>query len=302
MTIDPPPGYPQPAKKPGKMPNETSSETPNETPEQEPAQAPLPNPRKRRGGIALAALIVGIGAFVTGWIPIVGLLLGTTGIVLGIVAMRRPGGKSFGLTGLIGSALAVLTNVLVTIVIVISLVSSGIGTAILTDAQPIITPCYSFNGPSDYINNQSAATTEDCITTLELWGEYDADGEINNTGVGSILGSVLVEPVRVSSTDEWAPSGSLDDMVEFLNQGYFPDAGEVTNLKEAVTLDGVDANLTRLTSNTEKTQTKAFLTVFAPDTYQSAGEPVKFFVISFVIPDDNGEEIIAAAVDSWRWQ
>jgi hypothetical protein len=282
------------------MTNDSPPDNPGSVPERSPESTPVPAPQ-RRAGIVRAALIVGISAFVTGWIPVLGLLLGLTGIVLGILALRKPGGKAFGLTGLIGSALAVLTNVAVTGVIVISLVSSGIGMAILNDAQPIITPCYSFNGPADYINNQSAEKTEGCLTSLELWGEYDADGEINNTGVGSILGSVLVEPVRVASTDQWAPSGSLDDMVEFLNRSYFPDAGEVTSLKEAVSLDGVDANLTRVTSTAKKTQTKAFLTVFAPDTYQSAGEPVKFFLISFVIPDDNGEEIISAAVESWRW-
>ena len=286
MTIDTPQGRPQPAS----------------LPKQAPEQGPVPTPPTRRGGIALAALIVGVSAFVTGWIPVLGLLLGIAGIILGILAVRKPGGKMFGRVGLIGSALAMLANVLVTSVIVISLVSSGIGTAILNDAQPIITPCYSFNGPAGYINNQSVEKTEGCVTSLELWGEYDADGEINNTGVGSILGSVLVEPVPVASTDEWAPSGRLDDMVEFLNQSYFPDAGEVTSLREAVSLDGVEANLTRLTSTAEKTQTKAFLTVFAPNSYQSAGEPVRFFVISFVIPDHNGEEIIAAAVDSWRWR
>ncbi|WP_105035407.1 DUF4190 domain-containing protein [Cryobacterium aureum] len=271
-------------------------------PEYAPGPAPVSNPPTRRGGIVVAALIVGISAFVIGWIPIVGLLLGVAGIILGILAMRRPGGKSFGLAGLIGSSLAVLANVLVTIVIVVALVNSGIGTAVLTDAQPVITPCYSFNGPGDYLNNQSAEKTDGCITTLELWGERDADGVIHKTGVGSILGSVLVEPVAVASTDEWVPGGSLNDMVEFLNQSYFPQAGEVTSLKEAVTLDGVDANLTRMISTAENTRTKAFLTVFAPDIYQSAGEPVQFFLISFVIPEDNGEEIIAAAIDSWRWK
>lgn len=265
------------------------------------AQALVLNPPRHRGGIILAALIVGIAAFLFGWLPVLGLLLGIAGIVLGIVAMRKPGGKSFGFAGLIASITAVVTNVLVTVVIVVSLVSSGIGTAILTDAQPVITPCYSFNGPGDYINSQSSDETDACITSLELWGERDADGVIHKTGVGSILGSVLVEPVSVASTDEWAPSGSLDDMVEFLNQSYFPEAGEVTSLKEAVSLDGVDGNLTRMISTAENTRTKAFLTVFAPDTYQSAGEPVKFFLISFVIPEDNGEEIIAAAIDSWRW-
>lgn len=275
---------------------------PEHTPGQAPGQALPSNPPARRSGIVLAALVVGISAFVIGWIPILGLLLGVSGIILGILAMRRPDGRSFGLAGLVASSLAVLANLLVTIVIVVALVNSGIGTAVFTNAQPVITPCFSFNGPGDYLNNQSAEKTDGCITTLELWGERDADGVIHKTGVGSVLGSVQVEPVAVASTDEWAPGGSLDDMVDFLNQSYFPEAGEVTSLKEAVTLGGVDANLTRMISNAEKTRTKAFLTVFAPDTYQSAGEPVKFFVISFVIPEDNGEEIIAAAIDSWRWK
>jgi len=271
-------------------------------PDQPLDQQSAPNATRRSGGVVLTALIVGISAFATGWIPIVGLLLGLAGIVLGILALGRPGGKSFGRVGLIGSALAVLANAVVTTVIVISLVSSGIGAGILNDSQPIITPCFSFNGPADYINSQSAAETEVCITSLELWGERDAAGMINKTGVGSILGSVLVEPVLVSQSDQWAPSGTLDDMVEFLNQSYFPAAGQVTSLKEAVSLDGAEANLTRMTSYAENTKTKAFLTVFAPDSYQANGQPVRFFVISFVIPEDNGEAIIAAAIDSWRWR
>lgn len=293
MTIDPPNG-----KQP-QQPEQQSSEL---SPEELPERSSGPTTPERRSGVVLAALIVGIAAFITGWIPLVGLVLGIVGVVLALAAMRKPRGKLFGRLGLIGSALAVVTNVAVSIVVVVSLVNSGIGTAILTDAQPVVTPCYSFNGPSDYGNTQSVETAEACVTSLELRGEFSADGKIDNTGTGTTLGSVLVEPVLVSSTDQWAPSGSLDDMVEFLNRGYFPDAGEVTSLKETVSLDGVDANLTRLTSTSEKTKTKAFLTVFAPETYQAAGEPVKFFVISFVIPGDNGEEIIATAIDSWRWQ
>ncbi|WP_104083094.1 hypothetical protein [Cryobacterium sp. Y11] len=123
MTIDSPQNHPQAAGllERGPVPN-------------------TPNPPQRRGGIVLAALTVGIGAFVTGWIPILGLLLGIAGILLGILAIRTPGGKSFGLAGLIGSSLAVLTNMLVTMVIVVGLVSSGIGTAILAKGQPVVTP------------------------------------------------------------------------------------------------------------------------------------------------------------------
>ncbi|TFD50107.1 hypothetical protein E3T46_12310 [Cryobacterium sp. Hh11] len=262
-------------------------------------QDPRPN-SNRPGGIALAALIVGIGAFVTGWIPVLGLILGINGIVLGVLAMRRPAGKSFGRAGLIGSALAGVTNVLVTMVIVISLASSGIGAVIMAEGQPIVTPCYSFTGPRDYTN--SFGNTRACVTALELLGERDADGVIHKTGFGSVLGRVMVTPDAMMITDAGVRNGSLDDVVEFVIETYYPEAGEVTSPKEAVSLDGVDANLTRLNGTAENTRTRAFLTVLAPKAYQFAADPVKFFVISFVIPEDNGEEIIAAAIDSWRWK
>ncbi|WP_146069460.1 hypothetical protein [Cryobacterium sp. Y11] len=117
--------------------------------------------------------------------------------------------------------------------------------------------------------------------------------------MGNVLGSVMVTPDALTITDSRTRNGSLDDVVEFLNETYF--AGEVTRPKEAVSLDGVDANLTRLISTDENIRTKAFLTVLAPKHYVVAGDPVKFFLISFVIPEDNGEEIIAAVIDSWRW-
>ena len=266
-------------------------------PEQALQQAPRQNPN-RRDGIALAALIVGIAAFVTGWIPLVGLILGINGIVLGVLAMRRPAGKSFGLAGLIGSTLAGITNVLMSMVIVVGLVSSGIGTVILAEGQLIVTPCYSFAGPGDYTD--SLGNTLGCMTVLELLGERDADGAIRNMGVGSVLGSVMVTPDAMTSTGARTRNGSLDDVVEFMNETYY--VGEVTSAKEAVSLDGVDANLTRLISSDENTRTKAYLTVLAPKPYVFAGEPVKFFLISFIIPQENGEEIIAAAIAAWRWR
>jgi hypothetical protein len=65
------------------------------------------------GGLAIAALVVGIAAFIFGWIPFAGLILAVVGIVLGILTPRKPRGKGFGVTGLILSGLAVLTGLMV---------------------------------------------------------------------------------------------------------------------------------------------------------------------------------------------
>jgi CHASE2 domain-containing sensor protein len=56
---------------------------------------------------------VGIAAFIFGWIPFAGLILAVVGIVLGILTLRKPRGKGFGVTGLILSGLAVLTGLMV---------------------------------------------------------------------------------------------------------------------------------------------------------------------------------------------
>ena len=261
----------------------------------EPVQPPQPPVRQVAGGLAIAALIVGIAAFVIGWIPVVGAVVGIGGIILSIIALQKPRGRALSVTGLILSSIAIIVNLILTVALVVTLVSAG-------SWQSVDTACYTFDGPKTYILNTSQAELDACATQLELWGERDADGEIHNTGVGAILGSVNVEPVSVTTSDELAPDGTLDSMVDALSQEYIPALGEVISLRESVTLDGVDANLTRVTSDAERTKTKALLTVFAPDTFDTVNGAVQFFVISFVIPEDNGDEIIDALIDRWRWK
>ena len=63
------------------------------------------------GGMAIAALIVGIVAFLLCWIPFLGLVIAVVGIVLGILALRHPRGKAFGITAIVLSGLAALTGI-----------------------------------------------------------------------------------------------------------------------------------------------------------------------------------------------
>ncbi|MBC7723271.1 MAG: hypothetical protein H7146_00770 [Burkholderiaceae bacterium] len=68
-----------------------------------------------------------------------------------------------------------------------------------------------------------------------------------------------------------------------------------------MSLDGVEANLTRVTSDAATTQTKTLIVGFAPTTYTTATNDDEFFVISVVIPDGSGDQLIHNALDSWRW-
>jgi hypothetical protein len=279
---------------------------------------PVPQ-RQKAAGISIGALVVGILAFLVGLVPVLGLVLAVVGIVLGLLALRRPG-RGLGVTGLILSALALLTNIAVILFVVLvpwgSIVDGferGLDEAVEEqygapddsaddfETQSVDTPCHSFDGPAGFIDNLGAEAVENCSTTLELWGEVEDDGTVTNTGVGAVWGSVNVEPIRSATSDEHSPDGSVDGMVEWMSTDYIPAFGEVLSLREPVTLDGAEGNLTRVESDQELTQTKALIIVKAPSEYQVDGDPARFFLVTFVTPYDNGEELIQTAVDSWRW-
>lgn len=84
------------------------------------------------GGLAVAALVVGIVAFLLGLVPFLGLLAGAAAVVLGIVVLRRGRhgagagtARTFGLVGVIGGGLAVLAGLVTTVLFAIGLAGLG---------------------------------------------------------------------------------------------------------------------------------------------------------------------------------
>ena len=80
-------------------------------------------------GIGIAALIVGIVAFLSGWVPVWGFLIGVAAIVLGIIALKKSkANKGFGIAGVVLGGIAVLTGVIFTIFWVLAFSFATIGT------------------------------------------------------------------------------------------------------------------------------------------------------------------------------
>jgi thiol:disulfide interchange protein len=79
--------------------------------------------RPRADRLALAAIIGGILAFLCGVLPVLGLILGVAGVILGVLAKRRSNRPEIGLTGLILSTVAVVTNLVVDVIVVVSIVT-----------------------------------------------------------------------------------------------------------------------------------------------------------------------------------
>ena len=68
---------------------------------------------KPSSGLAIAALVTGVTAFLVGWIPFVGLILGITAVVLGIVALNKMPRKGMSIAGIVTGGLAVLFNLII---------------------------------------------------------------------------------------------------------------------------------------------------------------------------------------------
>jgi hypothetical protein len=291
-----------------------------------------PGPPTQQGGteqpgstvLATIALSVGIVAFLFGWVTIVGGLLGLAGIILGVCAIRAGRARVRSIIALCLSGIALLCNLILAVILIVTLVNvannadfsdvldsidpnsattaPGDDSATDVDTTTLETPCYSVAAPAAYINNQSKEATAACATNAELWGEYNADGTVKNTGVGAILGSVNVEAISTVSAAEFAPDGTLEAMMVYLDAEFMPGMGTQIGQPENLTIDGTPATLTRFTSDVAATKTKALLVLRAPEAYQTADKDVQFFLLSVVTPEDNGDAIIDAAVSSWTWQ
>ena len=170
----------------------------------------------------------------------------------------------------------------------------------IVSGQPIETPCWSYEGPQNFVNNISSDGETLCLGALELWGEV-IDGVVVPTGVGAVYGQVKVEPVRVSTSDAWGAGRDLDGAVDALADSYFAENGTIISLHEQTVLDGVPANITRVEGGIKETRTKAFITAFAPEPFTPGDSAVQFFVIGIVTPYENGDELIEQVVSTWRW-
>ncbi|MEV7692519.1 DUF4190 domain-containing protein [Microbacterium sp. NPDC089189] len=104
-------------------------------PEQFPdAQAPAPGPAASKGW-AIAAIVLGGAAFLTGLLPWLGLILAITAVAAGVLALVKKQSKGLAITGLALGAVGLLTGLIVTIGFT-SILNSGARVDLDTDSAP----------------------------------------------------------------------------------------------------------------------------------------------------------------------
>lgn len=85
-------------------------------------------------GLAIAALVVGIIALITGWVVFFGFIVGAAAIVLGVIALKKsPAMKGMSIAGIIMGGIGALWNLVVTVLFVIAIATVGIGGVALSE-------------------------------------------------------------------------------------------------------------------------------------------------------------------------
>jgi hypothetical protein len=270
-------------------------------------------PRGR--GIGIAALIVGIASIVLS--VGLGFLLGIVAIILGILSRTRPAARGLGIGGIVTGAAGLLLSILTTAIAASLLLALAAATPAgspqgedtpaeqqpAAAAQTVETACYSFDGPAHYTPNTSATASDACFNTLQLWGELQDDGSVLATGAGAIWGEVNIEAVRRDTFEAMAPTGTMAEMLAYLEPNFFEANGEVVeNLTEPTTLDGAEANITTISPDpSTETRTRVMISVIPPEGYRNDDGEVGFFLVTVWTSEDGGDDLVQQVIDSWRW-
>lgn len=91
-------------------------------------------PHNSAGGLAIAAMVVGIVSVLSGWALFFGFVAGVVAIVLAIIALKKKQHKGFAITGLVTGIVAVVWNFILTLLFIIGLILGGAGIATISAA------------------------------------------------------------------------------------------------------------------------------------------------------------------------
>lgn len=133
-------------------------------------------------GFALSGLLVGIGAFLIGFLPFIGLLVGMAGIALCVVGLAKKQSKGMAVTGLVLASIATLTSLVVTIVI-----STDASTTIADKPTQVIAPPVVWEGSGGETITAEHAFQGDFTLELETHGECFYTGLLKRDKINTTL-------------------------------------------------------------------------------------------------------------------
>ncbi len=197
------------------MKNESSKDATKQSDEPQteskPVSNPAPNPTTKAvqptNGLAVAAMVVGIIAFVLAWVPFVGFVGGIAAIVLGIIALKKTNGKGMSIAGIVTGAISILCGLVIAFMFFAGLALLGgatiEGSKVATEINKAAAN-YSkeqqamVDAKKDFSKGQTAIFGNFEVKANSVQRNYVPDNEYSAAGEGKEL---VVVNVTVKNTD-----------------------------------------------------------------------------------------------------
>ena len=168
-------------------------------------------------GLALAALLVGIGAFLFGLIPVFGALVGITAVVFGFLALRKQQSKGMAITGIALGSVALMVSVVTTI---------GLGAAVnnASDIQPV--PALSAAAAPEAKASADPVVTPRPVVTPKPAKTQAAPPPPPAPAVPVEYRSALAKATSYSKTMHMSKAGVYDQLTSEYGEQFTPAAAQ----------------------------------------------------------------------------
>ncbi|HMM62037.1 MAG TPA: DUF4190 domain-containing protein [Candidatus Saccharibacteria bacterium] len=181
------------------MDNDSSNKT-----DEPVVQAPKPANKptgQSAGGLAVAAMVVGIVGLVFCWVPFLGLGAGITAVVLGIIAIKKAQNKGMSIAGLVTGGIATLINLVIVFFLIAGLALFGGAATIYGNAvnEASKEAKAQDSAKKDFDKGETAKFGQFEVKVNSVKRDYVPENEFQRAGEGKEL---IVVNVTVTNTGD----------------------------------------------------------------------------------------------------
>ncbi|MEI6850655.1 MAG: DUF4190 domain-containing protein [Candidatus Saccharibacteria bacterium] len=186
----------------------TSNTQPVETKNPEPVSNPTPSPTvintQKTNGVAVAAMIVGIIAFVVAWAPFIGFVTGIVAIILGIIGLKKTTEKGMSIVGIVTGAMSALSSLVITLMFIAGIaLIGGVASEIDNAADSYNTEQQAkIEAKKDFKKDETAVFGNFEIKVNSIQRNYTPEDQYMAAGEGKELVVVNVSIKNISKKSE----------------------------------------------------------------------------------------------------
>lgn len=171
-----------------------------------------PTAASTTSGLAIASLVVGIFAFIFGWVLFLGFAAGATAIILGIIALKKhAANKAMPIAGIITGALGAVWSIVLSIIFIVSIVAVGVWGGAASTALNAANKAYSqfsaqnqalIDQKKDFNKGDTATFGNFQVKVNSVTRNYNPNDSYNTPDTGKEFVAVNITAKNIATSSE----------------------------------------------------------------------------------------------------